>query len=88
MPGDRSDTAQTAHSLVVAPLQRLVGLGEQRIEDGPPNPGQVGEDHDVTLPAGLPRVGASAFGQGLGEAVDLPLGIGELPLYEAEALRI
>ena len=86
-PGDGSDAAQTAQSLVVAPLQRLVGLGEQRSEDDPSNPGQGGEDHGVTLPARLPRVGVSAFGQGSGEAVDLPSGIGELPLYEAEALR-
>lgn len=86
-PGDGSDAAQTAQSPVVAPLQRLVGLGEQRSEDDPPNPGQGGEDHDVTLPARLSRVGVSAFGQGSGEAVDLPSGVGELPLYEAEALR-
>ena len=56
-----------------------------RGEDGLTDSGQGGEDRHVALPAGLAGAGVLAAGQDVDQAGDLPLGVGELALYEAEA---
>ena len=60
-------------------------LGEQRGEDGLTDSGQGGENRHVALPAGLAGAGVLAVGQDIDQAGDLPLGVGELAMHEAEA---
>ena len=84
-PRDGSDSAQAPQRLVVAPLQGVGGLGEQRGEDGLADSGQGGEDRHVALPAGLSSAVIPVV-QGFKQALDFPFGLHELTLDEAEAL--
>ena len=84
-PSDGRNARETSQGLVVPARQRLGRLGEQRGEDGLTDSGQGGEDRHVALPAGLAGAGVLAVGQDIDQAGDLPLGVGELAMHEAEA---
>ena len=85
-PCDGRNAAHAPQRLVVPARQRLGRLGEQRGEDGLTDSGHGGENRHVALPAGLAGAGVLAVGQDIDQAGDLPLGVGELAVHEAETL--
>ena len=73
--GYRGDAGQGAQGLIVSPLQKPVGFGEQDGEDGPADPGQGGEDCHVIL---LGR-------RSIAEGGEVALGLRELVVDQAQA---
>ena len=86
-PCGRRNAAHAPQRLVVPARQRLGGLGEQRGDDGLADSGQGGEDRHIALPDGLAGAGVLAIGQYIDQAGELPLGLGELAVYEAEVFE-
>src|SRR3990172_6957061 len=62
--GNGSDAGQGAQGAIVSLFERLVGLGEQRGEDDPSDPGQGAQDRRVTRLVWLPRRGGLVGGGG------------------------
>ena len=85
-PCDRGDPAQAPQYLVVAPLDELGRLGEQRGEYvGLADSGQGEEDRGVALLARLSGVRFLGAGQGVDQTGDLPLGVRKLALHQVQA---
>ncbi len=85
--GDRRHATKASQGMVVSPLQGFEGLCEQRGENDPTDSGQGCEDRRVALLGGVARLGVSACGEALGEAVEAIMGLAQLPVDQGEPRR-
>jgi hypothetical protein len=82
--GNRGDSSQTAQGGVIAPLQGIPSLCQQRGEDDPSYSRQGCEDFHVMLLC-LPRFGILRRDEPGGQRLELAMGLFELPVHKADA---
>ena len=85
--GDRSNARQRPQGVVISPVQRLAGLGEQRGDVDPSEPWIGTQDRDVALLANLPRRGLGGGFDGGAKFVEPALGLFDLSIDEAQPRR-